>query len=87
MLDVRALLSRIEGIDETKEKTKGEATSNSLASKKEDGVLEKQEINNADIEKILVLVQLIGTVKEVEPLLKYLIVVLVFFGIILIAKN
>lgn len=80
LLDVRTLLFRIEGIDETKEETKRE-----VASKKKDVVLKNPHINNKDIEKILI--QLVGAVKEVGHLLKCLIVILVFFVIISVAKN
>ena len=60
--------------------------SSSLESKnKEVCKLEKPHINNEDIEKILI--QLVGEVMEIGYLLKCLIVVLLFFGLALLAKN
>lgn len=56
-----------------------------LESKKEVCKLEKPRINNKAIEKILI--QLVGTVMEVGYVLKCVIVVLVFFGLTLVAKN
>ena len=44
-----------------------------------------ERINNEDIEKILI--QLVGEVIEVGYLSKCLIVVLIFFGFALVAKN
>ena len=84
MIDVRALIDRIEARDETR----CEATSNSSESKKKEVCkVEKaiEIINNEDIEKILI--QLAEAVMKVGYLLKCLIVVFVFFGLALIAKN
>ena len=68
------------------EKIRCEATSSSSESKKKEVCkLEKPHINNEDIEKILI--QLVGAVMEIGYLLKCLIVVLVFFGLALLAKN
>ena len=84
LLNVRELVAKTEARDGTKEKTKGEATSTSLESKKKEVVkLKNPHINNEDIEKILV--QLVGAVMKVEYLLKCLIVF--FFGLALVAKN
>jgi hypothetical protein len=86
LVDVRALLARIEDRDETRDYIRCEATSSSLESKKKEVCkLEKPQINNEDIEKILI--QLVGAVMEIGYLLKCLIVVLVFFGLALLAKN
>ena len=84
MIDVCALIARIEARDETR----CEATSNSSESKKKEVCkVEKaiEIINNEDIEKILI--QLAEAVMKVGYLLKCLIVVFVFFGLALIAKN
>ena len=84
MIDVRALIARIEARDETR----CEATSNSSESKKKEVCkVEKaiEIINNEDIEKILI--QLAEAVMKVGYLLKCLIMVFVFFGLALIAKN
>ena len=71
---------------ETTDETRCETTSTSSESgKKEVWKLEKLQINNKDIEKILV--QLVGAVMEVGYLLKCLIMVFVFFGLDLVAKN
>ena len=65
LVDSRALLTRIE------------ATSSSLESKKKEVCkLEKPQINNEDIEKILI--QLVGAIMEVGYFLKCQIVVLIF---------
>jgi hypothetical protein len=86
LVDARALLARIEARDETRDDIRCEATSSSLESKKKEVCkLEKPQINNEDIEKILI--QLVGAVMEIGYLLKCLIVVLVFFGLALLAKN
>lgn len=82
MIDVRALAARIEARDETR----CEATSTTLESKKKEVLKFKNpQINNEDIEKILI--QVVGAVREIEHLLKCLILVLVFFGLALMAKN
>jgi hypothetical protein len=91
LVDVRALVARIEAKHETRceirEEIRGEATSTSLESKKKNEVckIENPQINNEGIEKILI--QLVGAVMEVGYLLKGLIVVLVFFGLTLLAKK
>ena len=75
MIDVRALVARIEARDETR----CEATSNSLESKKKEVCkLEKpiERINNEDIAKILI--QLVRAVMKVGYLLKCLFVILCF---------
>ena len=86
LIDARALVARIEARDETRYDIRCEAMSSSLESKKKEVCkLEKPHINNEDIEKILI--QPVEAVAEVEYLLKCLIVVLVFFGLALLAKN
>ena len=86
MVDARALLARIEVRDETRDDIICEATSTSLESqKKEVRKLEKSQINNGDIYKILI--QLVGAVMEIGYLLKCLIVIFFFFGLALLAKN
>ncbi|XBI27236.1 hypothetical protein VPH35_051751 [Triticum aestivum] len=86
LVDARALLARIEARDETRDDIRCEATSSSVESKKKEVCkLEKPQINNEDIEKILIL--LVGVVMEIGYLLKCLIVVLAFFGLALRAKN
>ena len=61
--------------------------STSLESKKKNEVckIENPQINNEGIEKILI--QLVGAVMEVGYLLKCLIMVLIFCGLALLAKN
>ena len=84
MIDVRALVARIEARDETR----CQLTSNLLESKKKEVCkLEKpiERINNEDIEKILI--QLVGAVMEVGYFLKCVIVILVFFGRAVVVKN
>ena len=82
LIDVRALLSRIEATHAAacaiREETKGEALSTSLESKKknEECKIKNPRINNEGMEMILV--QLVKAVMEVGFLLKCLIVVLVF---------
>ena len=89
-MDVDALLRRIEGNDAAacaiREETRGEATSTSLESKKknEECKIKNPQINNVCMEKILL--QLMGAVMKVENLLKCIIVVLVFFGLTILAK-
>ncbi|XBH82743.1 hypothetical protein VPH35_071338 [Triticum aestivum] len=80
LLDVRALLARVE--------TRCDAMSNSSKPKKKRVCkLEKpiERINNEDREKNLI--PLVGAVMEVGHLLKCLIVILVFFGLVLVPKN
>lgn len=73
LIDVRALIARIEAKDETKceiiGEIRGEASSTSLESKKKNEVckIKNPQINNEGIEKILI--QLVGTVMEVGYLL------------------
>ena len=68
------------------EKKLGGATFNSLESKKkgEECKIKKLQINNEGMYKMLV--QLVGAVMEVGYLQKCLIVVLVFFGLAILAK-
>ena len=86
LIDVRALLSRIEANDAAacaiREETRGEATSTSLEPKKknEECKIKNPQINNECMEKILL--QLVGAVMEVGYLLKCLIVVL--FSLVLL---
>ena len=90
LIDVCALLSRIEANDAAacaiREETRRKSTSTSLKSKKknEECKIKNSQINNECMEKILV--QLVGAVMEVENLLKCIIVVLVFFGLTILAK-
>jgi len=84
LIDVRALLARVE----TKDEIRCDVILNSSEPKKKEVCkLEKpiERINNEDIEKILI--QLAEAVMKVGYLLKCLIVVFVFFGLALIAKN
>ena len=97
-VDVLALLASIEARDETSalvdtpsriearhEARCEEATSTSLHSKKKEArKIEPPQINNECIEKSLI--QLTGAVMEVEYLLKCLLVVFVFFGLIILVK-
>lgn len=87
LIDVGALVARIEARDETRDEIiRFEAPSTALESKNKEVLkLEKPQINDEDIEKILV--QLVGAVRKIGYLLKCLIVILVFFGLALIAKN
>ncbi|XBI08892.1 hypothetical protein VPH35_136561 [Triticum aestivum] len=86
MVDARALLARIEARDDARDDIRCDATSSSLESKKKEVCkLEKPHIKNVDIEKILI--QLVGAVMEIGYLLKCLIMVVVFFGLALLAKN
>ena len=86
LVAARALLARIEARDEIRDDIRCEATSSSLESKKKEVCkLEKPRINNEDIEKILI--QLVGVVMQIGYLLKCLIVVIIFFGLALLAKN
>ena len=90
LIDVRALVGRIEANDAAvcaiKEETRGKAMSTSLESKKknQECKIKNPQINNEGMEKILA--QLVGAVIEVGYLLKCLIVVLVFFGIAVLEK-
>ena len=86
LIDVRALLSRIKGNEAAACATRWEAISTSLEPKKknEKCKIKNPQINNECMEKILV--QLVGAVMEVGNLLKCIIVVLVFFGIAILAK-
>ena len=92
LVDVLALLASKEARDETSalvdtriearhETRCEEATSTSLHSKKKEArKIEPPRINNESIEKALI--QLIGEVMEVGYLLKCILMVLVFFGLI-----
>lgn len=90
LIDVRALLSITEANDAAacaiRKEIRGEATSNSLESKpkNEECKIKNPQINKECMEKKLV--QLVGAVMEVGHLLKCLIVVLVFFGLAILAK-
>ena len=86
LIDVRALLSRIEGNDAAACATRGEAMSTSFEPKmkKEECKIKNPQINNECMEKILV--QLVGAVMEVGNLLKCILVILVFFGFTILAK-
>ena len=86
LIDVGALLSRIEGDDAAACATRGEATSTSFEPKmkKEECKIKNPQINNECMEKILV--QLVGAVMEVGNLLKCTLVVLVFYGFAILAK-
>ncbi|XBI10754.1 hypothetical protein VPH35_137956 [Triticum aestivum] len=86
LIDVGALLSRIEGDDAAACATRGEATATSFEPnmKKEECKIKTPQINNECIEKILV--QLVGAVMEVGNLLKCILVVFVFFGLAILAK-
>ena len=86
LIDVRALLSRIEGNEAAACATRGEATSTSLEPKKknEECKIKNPQINNECMEKILV--QLVGAVMEVGNLLKCILVVFLFFGLTILAK-
>ena len=80
--ETSALVDRIEAIHETRCE---EATSTSLHSKKKEAhKIESTQINNECIEKALI--QLTGAVMEVGYLLKCILVVLVFFGLIFLVK-
>ena len=90
LIDVRALLSRLEANDAVacaiREESRGEATSSSLEPKEKNErcKIKNSQINNECIEKILL--QLVGVAMEVEYFLKCIIVVLVFFGLTILAK-
>ena len=95
LVDVRALVARIEARDETSalvariaarhETRCEEATSTYLYSKKKEACkIKPPQINNECIEKALI--QLTGAVIEVGYLLKCLLVVLVFFGLAILVK-
>ena len=82
LIDVHALVARIQARDEIR----CEATSTPLEPKnKKVYKLEKPQINNEDTEKILI--QLLGADTEIGYLSKCLIVVLIFFGLALMARN
>ena len=82
LIDVSALLSTIEGNDAVARATRGEATFTSLEPKmkNEESKIKNPQINNKCMEKILL--QLVGAVMEVGNLLKCILVVLVFFGLL-----
>ncbi|KAI4968400.1 hypothetical protein ZWY2020_058055 [Hordeum vulgare] len=90
LIDVRALLSIIEANDAAtcaiRKKFREEATSNCLESKlkNEECKIKNPQINNKCMEKMLI--QLVKGVMEVGYLLKCLIVILVFFGLAILAK-
>ena len=86
LIDVGALLSRIEENDAAACATRGEATSTSSEPKmmNEECKIKNPQINNECMEKILL--QLVGAVMEVGNLLKCILVVLVFFGPAILAK-
>ena len=86
LIDVRAFLSMIEGNEVAACATRGEATSTSLEPKmkNEEYKIKNPQINNECMEKILV--QLVGAVIEVGNVLKCILVVLVFFGLAILAK-
>ncbi|XBI19273.1 hypothetical protein VPH35_060842 [Triticum aestivum] len=86
LINVSALLSTIEGNDAAACGTRGEATSTSSEPKmkKEECKIKNPQINNECMEKILV--QLVGAVMEVGNLLKCILIVLVFFGLAILAK-
>ena len=86
LIDVRALLSRIEGNDAAACATRGEAKSTSFEPrmKKEECKIKSPHINNECMEKILV--QLVGAVMDVENILKCILVILVFFSLTILAK-
>ncbi|XBH53772.1 hypothetical protein VPH35_076200 [Triticum aestivum] len=86
LIDVGALLSRIEGNYATACATRGEATSTSFEPKmkNEECKIKNPQINNECMEKILL--QLMGRVMEVGNLLKCILVVLVFFSLAILAK-
>ena len=85
LIDVHALLSRIEGNDAAAFATRGEATSTSSKPKmkNEECKIKNPQINNECMEKILL--QLVGAITEVGNLLKCILVV-VFFGLAFLAK-
>ena len=86
LIDVSALLSKIEGNDAAACATRGEATSTFFEPKmkNEECKIKNPHINNECMEKILT--QLVGAVMEVENLLKCILMVLVFFGLAILAK-
>ena len=86
LIDVSALLSTIEGNDAAVCATREEATPTSLKPKMKDeeSKIEPLQINNECIEKALI--QLTGAVMEFGYLLKCILVVLVFFGLAILAK-
>ncbi|XBI01737.1 hypothetical protein VPH35_130436 [Triticum aestivum] len=85
LIDVRALLSAIEGNEAHACTTRGEAMTTSLEPKKNNGEvkIKNPQINNECMEKILL--QLVGAITEVGNLLKCILVV-VFFGLAFLAK-
>ena len=86
LIDVSALLGTIHGNDAAACATRGEATSTSLKPKmkNEESRIKNSQINNECMEKILL--QLVAVVMEVGNLLKCILVVLVFFGLAILAK-
>ncbi|KAE8809046.1 Phosphatidylinositol-4-phosphate 5-kinase 2 [Hordeum vulgare] len=87
LIDVSALLSTMECNDAAACATRGEATSTSLEPKMKDeeSKIKNPQISNECMEKILI--QLVGAVMEVGNLLKCILVVFVFFGFAILAKN
>ena len=90
LIDVHAFVGTIETNDAAacviREETRGKSMSTSLESKKknEECKIKNPQINIECMEKMLV--QLVGAVMEVGYLLECLIMVLVFFGIAILAK-
>ncbi|XBI87038.1 hypothetical protein VPH35_025174 [Triticum aestivum] len=86
LIDVSALLNTIECNDAAACVTRGEATSTSFEPKmkKEECKIKNPQINNECMEKILV--QLVGAIMKVGNLLKCILMVLVFFGLAILAK-
>ena len=86
LIDVHALLNAIEGNEPRACATRGEATSTSSEPKmkNEECKIKNARIKNECMEKILL--QLVGAVMEVGNLLKCILVVLVFFGLAILAK-
>ncbi|KAI4986747.1 hypothetical protein ZWY2020_019377 [Hordeum vulgare] len=87
LIEVSALLSTIEGNDAVACTTRGESTSTSLEPKMKDeeSKIKNPHISNECMEKILI--QLVEAIMEVRNLLKCILVVFVFFGFVILAKN
>ncbi|KAE8770952.1 Phosphatidylinositol-4-phosphate 5-kinase 2 [Hordeum vulgare] len=81
LIDVDALLSRIKNNDAAACAT---STSSEPKMKNEECKMKNSQINNECMEKILL--QLVGAVMEVGNLLKCILVVLVFFGLAILAR-
>ena len=81
LIDVDALLSRIKNNDATACAT---STSSEPKMKNEECKMKNPQINNECMENILL--QLVGAVMKVGNLLKCILVVLVFFGLAILAK-